>query len=346
MQILWRSRLLMSFWLILLAVSPVLGQIQRGAGLPRQVAGHVRNARSGVPIVGAMVELQSEAGEAIEQAFVGSGGRFEFRDLRPRRYYLVARAAGYRPSFRIAADVTSMPQQSVEIALQPSSDAAAEQQARPGGLVGKQSLAIPTKAQQEFMQAQESLGKKGDPSAAIAHLQKAMGVYPEYVEAHHLLGTLYMDQGKWPEAEKSLRRAVELNNRFAPAYFALGALFNKQHKPKEAVDTLSKGLQLQPNFWPGHVEISQAYFSLGDRQHAKEHALRAHELRPEAAITHLILADTYVAENSYKEAKREYEHFLERAPKSPWTSKIEEQIRQLDRVLGHPPKASPAVAPK
>ena len=335
-------RLVISIALALVVTSPTLGQIQRGPDLPRQIRGHVRNARSGVPIVGAMVELQSEAGEAVEQAIVGSGGRFEFRDLRPRRYYLVARAAGYRQNFRIAVDVTSFPQQTVELALEPAPDAVEEQKAGPGGLVSKQSLTIPTKAQQEFSQAQQSWGKKGDHSAAIAHLQKAMGIYPEYVEAHHLMGTLYMDQGKWPEAEGSLRRALELNQRYAPSYFALGALFNKQRKPKEAVDTLSKGLELQPNFWPGHAEICQAYFVLGDQRHAKEHALRAHELRPEAAITHLILADTYVAENSYKEAKTEYEHFLERAPKSPWTSKIEEQIRQLDRVLSaqHPPAAT------
>jgi tetratricopeptide (TPR) repeat protein len=285
-------------------------------------------------------------GELVQQRAIDSSGHFEFRDLQPQRYYVLARAASYQPSTRTPIDLSMIPQQSVQLMLQPSTTAPSQQSSAPGGLVGTRTLAIPAKAKHEFTQAQGSLEKKGDQPGAIAHLEKAMGIYPEYVEAYHLLGTVYMDQGKWPEAEKLLRRALELNQRFAPSYFALGALLNKQHNPREAVNSLLKGLELEPDFWPGHAEICQAYFALGDRQRAKEHAIRAHELKPEAAVTHLILADSYFAENSYKEAKTEYEHFLERAPKSPWTSKIEERIHQLDRALAQAQHSQAPTVPK
>ncbi len=179
----------------------------------------------------------------------------------------------------------------------------------------------------------------------MSHLRKATTLYPEYVQAYHLLGTLYMDQAEWELARKSLKRALELNERFAPSYFAWGAMLNRRGKPAKAQEVLERGLEFDPNAWQGHVEICKSYYAVGDLTEAVEHALRAHSLSPEISVIHLVLADVYVADGSYTEAKTEYQHFLDRAPSSPWRARILEQIRRLDGAL-EPSSAAAEQAPR
>jgi tetratricopeptide (TPR) repeat protein len=325
--------------LALLISEPAWAQVQSRSGPPigGVITGRVRDARTNSPVVGSVVELQSDAGDTVQQTIVAAGGRFEFRDVQPVRYYLVARASGYRPSNRIQVDLTFMPQQTADISLQsdPSSTGSTTQPT-----IGLNTLAVPAKAQREFAKAQESMSKEPNPAAAIEHLHQAIHIYPNYVEAYHLLGTLYMDERKWADSENMLRHATELNDHFAPSYFALGALLNQQHKPNEAIKTIEQGLKFEPNSWTGHVELCRSYFALNDVPNAKEHALRAHVLRPDSPVVHISLADVYLAEGDYALARTEYEHFLEKAPQSSLAPKVRDKIKDLD-ALGHSVNKAP-----
>ena len=48
------------------------------------------------------------------------------------------------------------------------------------------------------------------------------------------LGTVYQQQGKLPEAERTYLRAIEINPGSAEAHYNLGLLYQKQNRRQEA----------------------------------------------------------------------------------------------------------------
>src|SRR3989338_7679652 len=222
---------------LLLAAWPLAAQ---GPGdvrrrIPGQINGSVQFKGGAAVVNSVIVYLESEMGEIIQQASLVGNARFRFEGLERTRYVVRAKAPGYRDATN-RVDLTLMPTQSAMLTLY------AETQDTPGapaGLgsteatVGLQALMAPEGAMQELAKGEEAV-RDNAPEKAVAHFQKAIEIYPEYYAAYHMLGTLYMDQQKWPEAEKALKRSLGINDKYAPGYAALGALYNRQGKPAEA----------------------------------------------------------------------------------------------------------------
>lgn len=82
----------------------------------------------------------------------------------------------------------------------------------PGGPVSVRSLLhpVPSKARKEYLRAEKSL-KEGSPADAVQHLQKAVELFPGYVEAHNNLGTRYMLERKYERAVLEFKTAVDLD---------------------------------------------------------------------------------------------------------------------------------------
>lgn len=326
---------------LLFSLAPATTQAQEpGSG---EIAGFVRAGGTNQPVLGTIVSLHSDAGEIIAQVTPEGSGRFAFSGIRRGLYYVSARAPGYREASQ-RADLMMMRHMTIYLTLVPDQRNPAPQAPAAAGPVDQRQLRIPENARKEFERGTKELFENKNREASLPHLRKATELYPEYYEAYHLMGTVYMDQQQWDQAEEMLNRALQVNQEFAPTYFALGALRNQQGKPAEAEKFLLRGLELQPDAWQAHLEICQTYFSQGQLPQAEHHAARAHELKPELPVVHLVLANIYVAENSYAPARTEYQHFLDRAPQSPAAPRVQEQIRQLDRALARP--ASPPPAPQ
>ncbi len=73
---------------------------------------------------------------------------------------------------------------------------------------------------------------------------------PDRPEALALAAMLHNRQGKYVEAEKLWRQALELNANFAPAFNGLGWLASRREALDEAVDYLRRAVQLDP--YAGH----------------------------------------------------------------------------------------------
>jgi Fe-S cluster biosynthesis and repair protein YggX len=67
---------------------------------------------------------------------------------------------------------------------------------------------------------------------------------PENELAHFSLGKLYRESGAWAEAEKSLRRSLEINPHHAVAHQLLGEVLLAQGKREEAIGLLEHGVRL------------------------------------------------------------------------------------------------------
>lgn len=140
---------------------------------------------------------------------------------------------------------------------------------------------VPSKAAKEY-RASLKASEAGDREKCIQHLQRAIEIDPEYMEAHNNLGVQYIaleqyEQAaaelekcvsldptsvrgqlnlsvalgmlqRYADAEAAARRAVRLDSRFIPARYLLGRLLVIQDKnTPEAVESLRMSSQQYPN---------------------------------------------------------------------------------------------------
>src|SRR5215472_11407394 len=96
------------------------------------------------------------------------------------------------------------------------------------GTISTLDLAAPYKAVNEFNQGAALM--RGQHSAeAMAHLQKAIAIYPKFVSAHNRLGLVYLDADDVVRARSEFDTAASLDARFAGSFLNLGRLALSQN---------------------------------------------------------------------------------------------------------------------
>jgi Tfp pilus assembly protein PilF len=83
--------------------------------------------------------------------------------------------------------------------------------------------------------------RQGECEAAEEHYLKAVQLAPGNAQVHGDHGYNYYLQEKWPAAEASLRRAIELDGEFARARNNLGMLLARTGREAEAIQQFAKG---------------------------------------------------------------------------------------------------------
>lgn len=199
-------------------------------------------------------------------------------------------------------------------------------------------LGVPENARQEFEKGQSKLkeNKLGD---AILHLRKATKLYDSFPQAYTLLGTAYVGQENWKEAESALQKAIQLNPKFADAYLELGAVFNQTKEYRQAETLLLKGLELKPEAASGHYELAKTYWALGRWQEAAPHARTAVTAMPNLAPAHVLLGNVMLRERNAAGALKEYQEYLRLDPSGPMASSTREMVAKIQKALNNGPTA-------
>lgn len=307
-----------------------------------EIHGNVWMAGSNRPPDGTILTLSSDAGEVIQQVTPEGGGRFQFTYLRRGVYYVTARAPGFHDGTQ-RADLFTIKRMSLFFTMVPKREKGKPEPTGTDAVVDQRQLLIPEKARKEFEKgARDVIGERPNPESGLKHLRKAVELYPDYYEAYSLMGTAYMDQQKWPEAEEALKKSLKLNDRYAASYFALGAMYNRQGKPAEAAAVLEKGLEIEAKGWSGHLELAQSCLSLNQVEKAEDHARQAHELAPKFPLVHIVLANTLLRRQDLKGARQEYQHYLDSAPQGPLAGQVRGVMEKIDVALKNAPAQPPA----
>jgi Flp pilus assembly protein TadD len=87
------------------------------------------------------------------------------------------------------------------------------------------------------------LAGEGRTDEAIKPLRQALGIRPNWAEAHSLLGSVLAESGHYKEAEAELRKAVTLKPDYAEGWNYLGVFLKKRGKDKEAQEAFRKAQQ-------------------------------------------------------------------------------------------------------
>ncbi|MGH9782627.1 MAG: tetratricopeptide repeat protein [Terriglobia bacterium] len=197
------------------------------------------------------------------------------------------------------------------------------------GVVSVRELSIPGKARGEFRKAQGRLRARRVEDA-IRHLERAVELAPQFIEAMNNLGTVHFQKNDYAGAERYFRRALELEPDAFEPLVNLGGVLLATGSASEAMEFNRRAQELRPHDALANAQLGLSYFRLGDFNQALEYLQHTKELDP-AHFTNpqIALARIYMRRSQREAAVRELEEFLEQHPDSPEAGNVRATIEQI-----------------
>jgi tetratricopeptide (TPR) repeat protein len=321
------SRLAMPVILTAFCAMPAIGQVDQEMHVDiraaRMIEGQVRTTDNKPLPLDITVRLEEAVGQPSDQQFVGSNGKFEFRDLTGSTYRLTVTAKGFqtvtqdidmtygvtqRPMVYLVPIITKTPP--------PPADTATD-------------LAAPRQARREFEKGARELDG-GNLAEARMHLEKAVAADPCYARAQTALGVTLSRQQHWVEAESAFRNSIKCDGGFLDAYLQLAVLLKGRKKYQECAVTLEQGLRQFPNEWRLHYRFANAKEGLGEYETAEQEYLKTQALNAQLpSAFHLQLADFYRNWKKYDKAQAEMETYLRADPNGQFAEATRKMLREL-----------------
>lgn len=138
-------------------------------------------------------------------------------------------------------------------------------------------------AHEYYLMGNECVTKARDYNAALRNFDKALKLYPGYVDALVRKGITLLDMGDNYAAQASLNEAVRLSTSSFKARYNRGKCHILLKHYEEAVADLEKATTLKPKHAAAHEYLSEAYRHLGEKELAQKHQDIADELRNESS---------------------------------------------------------------
>jgi tetratricopeptide (TPR) repeat protein len=205
---------------------------------------------------------------------------------------------------------------------------------------------VPDAARKEFAKADEALatGKKEKLEEAVQHLEKAVSLYPRFLEAQLKLGTTYMDLQQFDKAEPALKKTLEIDPKAANALFALGEVYLRQKKDEDAEKVLLQGLGLEDRSYQGHLTLARVYLDMASKikdetqsrpflEKAYDQVNEALKLNPDLAQAHLVKGNLLLRVRRAADAQHEFEEYLRLDPKGPAAEQTRALVEKIKKAL-------------
>src|ERR1700741_3033944 len=315
----------------------ILAQVQTSPLVKTvEIHGQVRLAEGGAPAEHVVVRLESyDGGGSISEAFTDRLGKFQFSALPPAQYSVRVRQSGYRDAQQtIDMTTTSSGLVLLQLSREPSSTVT-----RTGSIDAN----VPAAAPKEFDKGTTALaeGGKDRVSIAVKCFEKAVAIYPKFVEALLKLGTGDMDLGQWEKAEQALLATIEVDPNAFNAFFALSEVYLRQNKIAEAEKVLVKGLAIQDQSYLGHLNLARVYWEkareLKDLAQAKpaleksyEEVKRALTLNPDLAGAHLLKGNLLLRVGRVPDAMAEFNEYLRLEPNGAFATETRTLVEKIN----------------
>jgi tetratricopeptide (TPR) repeat protein len=300
-----------------------------------KIIGHVRVMKGDFPSVPVLVTLEFR-GSPIQSAYCDDQGRFGFSNLVANEYRVSVDEEAYAP---VAENVNVNPEVSpmnfLQLTLVARESRKKEDPA--SRVAGSNPYLIdpaeyyqrfPKKTLKEFdkgVQA-EALGKIED---AVTHHEKALAYSPDFSPAHNHLGSLYLSQRKFNQAQREFEAAVKTNTNDAQGHFNLANVLMLDQHNDEAAREIDEGLKRQPNSAFGQF-LQGLLFSRTSRLEEAEKSLRAAlQSNPKMSEASLQLVNLYLQQKRTPDAIAELETYVRSFPDTPFAPQARELLKRL-----------------
>jgi tetratricopeptide (TPR) repeat protein len=164
-----------------------------------------------------------------------------------------------------------------------------------------------------------ALERLGEPDSAVVEYQAALRINPKYVEALTGYGKLLRKQGKKDEGTAKLEQAVKYDPKDAPALYALGQAYLEDKKYDDAERIMRKGTLLKQGRALFLAGTALALEGKGEMKQAEELFIRARETDPNNLRVRLDLGGFYTRKKIPVLAAPEYAQAINLDPKNPET---------------------------
>lgn len=275
--------------------------------------------------------LTDDASRPPEYVFTDSKGSFILYRVRPLATYIIIVESDGKTWGPTTAHifVSGGRTPTVQIQLEPF-----KKEPVPGGhSVSSASMQqkVPGPARRQFESALKQIDKN-NYAAAQPLLERAIELFPDYVEARNELGVALLKSGNLPDAEQHLRRALAVDPAAVRPLLNLGLCLQRQQRFTDAQPFLEKAVQLRPDHAPGLLLLGSNLVLSGDDTRAELQLVRAYDLGgAEVARANLLLAQLYARRKNYARAIAALETYLRDvpdAPEAPQLRSILDQLRQ------------------
>jgi TolB-like protein/Flp pilus assembly protein TadD len=146
---------------------------------------------------------------------------------------------------------------------------------------------------------------------AKAYAARALEIDDSLGEAHTSLGYVNMNSWNWAEAEKELKRGIELNPNYATAHKWYGNQLEALGRFDEALAEFKRAQELEPLSLIISQNLAEVYLVKGDLNAAVEQCQRAIDLDPNWYSVRLQLGLAYLKQGRNAEAVAEAEKGVE-----------------------------------
>lgn len=246
-------------------------------------------------------------------AYTDQQGQFEFRALAPGDYAIEVEGDGQRfevtrESVQVFRGMPSI----VTLTLKEKSEGRSSKQGTVSVAELKQE--IPSKARNEFDRASKA-AREGDKAGAIAHLRKAIEIYPVFLMARNDLGALLLETNDLDEAQKELGRALEIDPRAFNPNLNLGIVLVKRHEFTEAVSILDRASSINPSSPSARLYLGMALVGIENLDRGEAELKAAYQMGgPEYGVALFYLGQLYMNLGQRDSALKSFELYLRVAP--------------------------------
>lgn len=120
---------------------------------------------------------------------------------------------------------------------------------------------------------------QSDLAGASAEFEAERTINPSYAPVYERLGDVYFRLGRYPEAEQSLLKAIELDTSRTGPFLLMGQVLLRRNDLPEAAMYLEHAEKMDPSNFLLHTQLAQVYRRLGRSDEARaefETATRIH----------------------------------------------------------------------
>ena len=189
--------------------------------------------------------------------------------------------------------------------------------------------AVPDAAKDFYKQAMES-AKSGDRKRAIEELNKALGIYPNFMSALTELGVQYMELRQWDKATEALRKAIKISPDAFYPHLNYGIVLVQVKNYKDATSELRFAVQKDGTSAVAHFYLGRALVNVGlydDAENALRHTITIGG--EEAIEAHRYLGVVYIEKRDKVRAADELDTYLRLAPNAKDADRIRAIIKDL-----------------
>ncbi len=267
------------------------------------------------------VSLKSRVAGVFRSVLTDLEGHFKVKNLPRGTYDIAVEEQGYEAT-KTSAQLDG-----------PSTNLVVYLRSRSGPIrqsnytVSVRELRIPSKAQEELRKGLERRAKN-DPAGSIVHFQKAAQVFPGYFEAYYNIGTAELAMGHTDQAMKAFQTTIDLSGgRYALAEFGYGYVLCGAGRPDEAEKIIRKGLEVDDSASQGYVILGQALKQLNRLDEAEKSEREALLRNPNMAGAYLVLSDVAESRGDYRTQVKDLDIYLKMLPNGP-ASELARRVRE------------------